>query len=98
MNFKIAFLTLFVSVRISAQSMDDLKRDTKTLYEATYNMAFDAILDFTHPLVFRFVERADMYGAMDSSFQNDTYSIRYLYTTPHFAYSDIQAMDNGLYC
>ncbi|ESU26320.1 hypothetical protein FLJC2902T_28020 [Flavobacterium limnosediminis JC2902] len=98
MKLKITFITLLVTVGISAQSMDDLKRDSKMLYEATYNMAFDTMLDFTYPLVFKFVERADMYGALDSSFQNETYSIRYLYTTPHFSYSDINAFDNGLYC
>lgn len=98
MRFKITLLTLLVSVVTTAQTIDDLKRDTKTLYEATYTMAFDAILDFTHPLVFKFMERADMYGAMDSAFQNDNYSIRYVYTTPHFDFSDIKVLDNGLYC
>lgn len=98
MRFKITFLMLFVSVVHSAQSVNDLKRDTKLLYEATYNMAFEDILNFTHPLVFKFVERAEMYGAMDSAFQNDNYSIRYVYTTPHFDFSDIKALDNGLYC
>lgn len=89
---------LFVSFAHFAQSIDELKRDTKLLYEATYNMAFDSILDFTHPLVFKFIQRADMYGAMDSSFQNDNYTIRYVYTTPHFDFSEIKALDNGLYC
>jgi len=98
MRFKTTLLALLFSVVTTAQSIDDLKRDTKSLYEATYNMAFDSILDYTHPLVFKFVERADMYGALDSAFQNDSYRIRYVYTTPHFSYSDIKSLDNGLYC
>ncbi|ESU22325.1 hypothetical protein FEDK69T_23090 [Flavobacterium enshiense DK69] len=98
MKLKITFLTLFIVTGIFAQSIEDLKRDNEALYEATYNMSFDTMLDFTYPLVFRFVERADMYAALDSSFDNDTYSIQYLYTTPHFSYSNIQMRENGLYC
>lgn len=98
MRFKTTLLALLFSVVSTAQSIDDLKRDTKSLYEATYNMAFDSILDYTHPLVFKFVQRADMYGAMDSAFQNDSYRIRYVYTTPHFTFSDVKNLNNGLYC
>lgn len=98
MRLRTTFLTLLFSAVISAQSIDDLKRDTKSLYEATYNMAFDNILDYTHPLVFKLVERTVMYGAMDSAFQNDNYNIRYVYTTPHFSYSNIMTSDNGIYC
>jgi hypothetical protein len=98
MKYKITLLALLISSGIFGQSMDDLKRDAKLLYEATYTMAFDTMLDFTHPLVFKFVEREDMYSAMDSSFQNDTYSIRYVYTTPHFTFSEINSINNGLYC
>lgn len=98
MKFKTILFALLITVNISAQSVDDLKRDTKALYEATYTMSFDKMLDFTYPLVFRVVEREDMYGALESSFDNDTYSINYLYTTPHFSYSNIHVTENGLYC
>lgn len=98
MRFKTTLLALLFSVVITAQSKDDLKRDTKLLYEATYNMAFDNILDYTHPLVFKLVEKTTMYGALDNAFQNDNYNIRYVYTTPHFSYSDIKISDNGMYC
>lgn len=97
MKFRITLLTLLFSVAITAQTLDDLKRDTKALYEATYNMAFDVMLDYTHPLVFKIVKRESMYGMLDESFQNDTYRIRYVYTTPHFSYSDIKTIDNRRY-
>ncbi|HSD13515.1 MAG TPA: hypothetical protein VLB74_02585 [Flavobacterium sp.] len=98
MRFKITLFALLIVINISAQSTDDLKRDTKALYNATYTMSFDTMLDFTYPLVFKFVERADMYGTLDSSFDNEVYRIRYQYTTPHFTYSDMLMTDNGLYC
>ena len=97
MRLKITLLTLLFSVVLTAQTLDDLKRNTKALYEATYNMAFDTMLDFTHPLVFKVVQREAMYGMLDSAFQNDTYRIRYVYTTPHFTYSDIKTIDNRHY-
>lgn len=98
MRFRTTFLTLLFSVVITAQSIDDLKRDTKSLYEATYNMAFDNVLDYTYPLVFKFMERADMYATMDMAFQNDNYRIRFVYTTPYFSFSEIKTLNNGLYC
>lgn len=98
MKLKITLVTLFIAIGVSAQSVEDLKHDTEALYEATYKMSFNTMLDFTYPLVFKVVEREDMYGALESSFDNDTYSIEYLYTTPHFSYSNIQMMENGLYC
>jgi hypothetical protein len=98
MRLQITALSLLFSVVLTAQTIDDLKRDTKILYEATYNMSFDTMLDLTHPLVFKFVEREAMYGVMDSAFQNDSYRIRYVYTTPHFSYSEIKTIDNRRYC
>lgn len=97
MKLKITILSLFLATSLSAQSLEDLKRETKALYEATYNMAFDAMLDFTHPLVFKVVQREAMYGMMDTAFQNDSYRIRYVYTTPHFSYSAIKTIDNARY-
>lgn len=98
MKLKITVLTLLFFVVSTAQTADDLKRDTKLLYEATYNMAFDVILDFTYPLVFNFIEREAMYGSMDHAFQNDVYGIRYVYTTPHFSFSEIKSIDKARYC
>lgn len=97
MKLRIILLTVLFSISITAQTLNDLKQETKGLYEATYNMAFDVMLDYTHPLVFKIVKRESMYGMLDESFQNDNYRIRYVYTTPHFSYSDIKILDNRRY-
>lgn len=98
MRLKITLLSLFFSGVLLAQNLDDLKKDTKTLYEATYNMAFETILDYTHPTVFKIVKREDMYNMLDTAFQNDAYRLRYVYTTPHFSYSDISLINKSSYC
>ncbi|MCG2611115.1 hypothetical protein LZZ90_06315 [Flavobacterium sp. SM15] len=98
MRLKITFLLLLFSGVVLAQNLDDLKKDTKTLYEATYNMAFETILDYTHPTVFKLVKREDMYTMLDTAFQNDAYRLRYVYTTPHFSYSEISSFNNSHYC
>ncbi|WP_313808064.1 hypothetical protein [Flavobacterium sp.] len=93
----LSIITL-TSVLLNAQIPKNLERDAKKVYDATYNMDFNTILDYTYPKIFDIVDRNTMYETLDKTFQNDEFSIRFVNPTANFKYSDIKTIGNQKFC
>ncbi|GGD25530.1 hypothetical protein [Flavobacterium orientale] len=92
----IAFL--LITTFSIAQSVDDLKRDSKSMYDASYNMDFEKVLDFTYPKIFEVVSKEVLLKSMDEAFQNDVLRIRLVFPDPKFSFSEIKKIENKTFC
>ncbi len=93
MKNKFAVLFFFIGVGLFAQTTEAMKKGAETMYEASYNMDFDAILDATYPRIFEIVPREQMYDFMDKSFQNEQLRIRFVHPTVKMNYSEIKEVE-----
>lgn len=80
------------------QSFESLKSNCKKLYDASYLMDFDAILDLTYPKLFDIIDRDSMYLVLEETFQNDTFRIRFVHPNPAFTYSEIKEIGGKKFC
>lgn len=90
-------LLLTVSIGFS-QSLEKLKSDTKKMYDASYNIDFETILDYTYPKFFDFSPREAMLKGFDESFQNEKTKMRFVYPSVTFNYSEIKTIDGRKFC
>lgn len=81
-----------------SQSLEQLKSDTKKMYDASYNMDFEVVMDYTYPKFFELVPREAMLKTMDEAFQNDTTKMRFVYPSVAFSYSEIKTIDGKKFC
>lgn len=93
----IFFLLLASSVAFS-QSLESLKANCEQMYDATYNMEFEKILDFTHPKVFEMVDKETMLTMLDETFQNDQLRIRLVHPKTTFTFSEVKVIDAKKIC
>jgi len=92
------FLALLFGITLQAQSLGNLKQETKKVYDATYTMDFNTILDYTYPKLFDIVDRTSMYETLDKTFQNEEFSIRFVHPNPKFTYSEIKTIGEQKFC
>ena len=95
-NFTLLFF--FLSITGFSQSMESLKTETDKMYEASYNLDFETILDLTYPRFFQLTSRDAMLNTMEEYYRNKTSKIRFVYPTMHFTYSDIKTIDDRKFC
>jgi hypothetical protein len=86
-----AFLTGIVGF---AQTLETLRADTKKMYEASYNMDYEEVTNYTYPKVFDLVPKEKMLEILDQTFNNETMRIRLVTIDPKFVFSDIQQIEN----
>lgn len=98
MKKNITLLFVLLSFVSFSQTIESLKVDTKKMYEASYNMAFDEVINYTHPKVFEIATREQMLDLMTNTFDNDNFKVRIVLPNPTFTYSDIKKIDGKTLC
>lgn len=98
MKLKFATFFLFLFSISQAQTLEELKLDTKKVYDASYNIDFDAILNYSYPKLFELVDRTQMTQVLESNFQNPEFSVRFVYPNPTFNYSEMKKINNQTFC
>lgn len=92
------FFTLLSSTFAFSQTLETLKIDTQKMYDATYNMDFETILNYTHPKVFEMASRDQMIEIMGQTFENEVLKVRFVHPNPIFTYSVIQTLAGKTFC
>lgn len=92
------FLFLFTTICGFSQSLEKLKSDAQKMYDASYNMDFEAVMDFTYPKFFELTTRENLIKVMDETFQNDTMKVRLVYPSVTFKYSDVKTIEGRKFC
>ncbi|MGX7668262.1 hypothetical protein [Flavobacterium pedocola] len=98
MKLKLSLIALFFLSLLQAQSVSELKTSTQKIYEASYNMDFNGILDYTYPKLFDIVKRETMYETLDKTFQNEQFGVRFVYPNPKFTFSELKKIGNQTFC
>lgn len=98
MKFKLTFLFILLNYLCFSQSLETLKADCAKMYESTYNMEFEKILDYTHPKVFEIADRETMLTILDETFQNDQLRIRLVHPKTTFTFSEVKEIDGKKIC
>lgn len=91
-------LFLFANSNCFSQTIESLKEGTKKMYEATYNMVFEDVINNSYPKIFDFATREEMMTMLTSSFENETLKIRFVYPDPVFTFSEIKIVDGKHAC
>ncbi len=91
-------LVLLSNVFGFSQTLETLKVDTQKMYDASYNMDYETILDYTHPKILELVSRDQMILAMEHTFENEELKIRFVHSNPTFNYSDVKTIDGRSFC
>lgn len=81
-----------------SQNTETLKSDVKKMYDASYNMAFEEVINYTHPKVFEMASKEDVLAAMEYAFDNETMRIRLVHVNPNFTYSEIKTIEGKSLC
>ena len=89
---------LLISTLSFAQSVEALKSESKKMYDASYNMDFEKVLDYTYPKIFDIVSKDVLLKSMDQAFQNDVLRIRLVFPEPTFSYSDLKKIEDKTFC
>lgn len=98
MKFKLTFFFILLNYLCFSQSLETLKADCVKMYESTYNMEFEKILDYTHPKVFEIADRETMLTILDETFQNDQLRIRLVHPKTTFTFSEVKEIDGKKIC
>lgn len=94
MKKTLLFTALFVCFLGFSQNNETLKTDVKKMYDASYNMAFDEVMDYTYPKIFEIASREQVATAIQSAFDNEEMKIRFVTVAPEFRYSEIKKIEN----
>ena len=99
MKFKFAIIVLlFISNFSSAQTIEQLKAETKKIYDANYTMDFDGVANLTYPAIVGHFGRAKFLDKLDNDYQNDKYRMRIQLEKMVFQYGEIQKIEGKMYC
>ena len=98
MKLKIQFLLFFCSAFAFSQTVETLKSDTQKMYDATYTMDYETVLNYTHPKIFEIASREQMISAMEQTFENDVLKVRFVHANPTFSFSEIKTLDGKIFC
>lgn len=98
MKNKILISFLFFFGITNAQSVENLRKGTTKMYDASYNMEFETILDLTYPKLFEMINRETMLTVLDQTFQNDLMRIRLVHPNTTFNYSEIKNLEGKKIC
>lgn len=98
MNKLIFGLALLFHFTSFSQNAEILKSDVKKMYDASYNLAFEEVMNYTHPKVFEMANKEDVLAAMEYAFDNETMRIRLVHVNPTFTYSEIKMIEGKSFC
>ncbi len=99
MKQKILSLLLFISITTCfSQTLDNLKKETKKVYDANYLMEFEAVVAQSYPKIIETIGHNKMIELLDLDYQNDDFRYRLQLVNPIFIYSDIKIIEDKHYC
>ena len=81
-----------------AQTIEQLKAETKKIYDANYTMDFDAITSLTYPKLVASFGKSKFIDKLDHDYQNDHYRMRLQLVTPVFQYGEMKKIGDATYC
>jgi len=93
MKLQLSFLFLFIGLITFAQSEETLKKDAKLMYQASYNMNFETVLDLTYPKIFDLASREQLGQILRNSFQNEQFNIRLVFPEVTFKYGKTKEIE-----
>ena len=88
------FLTNFLSF---SQTLENLKIETKKLYDANYLMNFEEIVVLSYPKIVETIGNDKMLSQLDLDYQNDEFRYRLQLVNPVFIYSEIKKIEGKTY-
>lgn len=94
-TFSTLFFLVFSTV---AQNKETLKVEVEKMYEASYVLDYDAILNYTHPKLFDLISKEQMTDVMQNLFENEAFQIRFVHPKVNFTYGDFQKINGTDYC
>lgn len=94
MKIKITIVFFFTGVFSIFAQKDALLKEATQMYQDTYNLNFEGILDATYPKIFEIASRDKLYKGMEESFQNNNFKIRLVYPEITFKLSEIKEIEN----
>lgn len=93
MKLQLSFLFLFIGAITFAQSEETLQKEAKLMYQASYNMNFETVLDLTYPKIFDLASREQLGQILRNSFQNEQFKIRLVFPEVTFKYGKIKEVE-----
>lgn len=92
-----SLLFFFYSILSFSQTLDDLKIETKKIYDANYYMYFEDITVITYPKIIDSIGRNAFIDKLSFDYENKEYRMRLQLTDPIFQYSDIRKIEGKLF-
>lgn len=93
-----SLLLILFSLFSFSQSLENLKIQTRKIYDANYTMDFDTIADLTYPKIYEILGKTAFTDKLDTDYQNDEFRMRLEIENPVFQYSEIKKIDGRSYC
>jgi hypothetical protein len=95
---KVLLLFMFVSFSVFSQSLENLKTETKKLYQANYLLDFDEIASLTYPKISETIGADNIYDKLEQHYENDEYRLRLQLETVPFKYGEIKKIEGRTFC
>jgi len=93
MKSRLTLLFLFIGIVTFAQSEEALKKGAKQMYEASYNLNFETVLDLTYPKIFDIASREQLGQILQNSFLNEQFQIRLVFPEVTLKYGKIKEIE-----
>lgn len=98
MKIKFTLLLLVLASFCQAQTLDQLKKEVNTVYEAMYNLDFETVLNYSDPKLFETISREQMVIVLNQFYENKLMRTRLVHPKVDFTFSDFQVIDGKTYC
>ena len=98
MKTKTLLFLLLLSTSFSfSQTLKELKEVTKKIYDANYNMDFDAITQLSYPKMVETIGKDKFLEKLDTDYQNQEFRMRLELLAPLFQYDMVQKIGGKSY-
>lgn len=99
MKNKLLLILFLVSANFWAQNSSQLKTSVQKIYDANYNMDFDAITALSYPKIIEQLGGAVLFAdKLDHDYQNEVFRKRLQLVKPIFVFGSIQKIGEAQFC
>jgi hypothetical protein len=99
MKTKILFLLFLLSSIISfSQTLEELKTETKKIYDANYYMVFEDIVNLSYPKIVESIGENAFLDRLSLDYENKEYRMRLQLIDPVFLYSALKKIEGKTFC
>lgn len=81
-----------------SQTKEILKSEVQKMYTATLTMNYDAIISYTYPKLFDLINEDEMKTILQTTFDNETMTIRIVNENPTFNYGELKKIEDKTVC